>query len=454
MTEREFKNMLRRGLGGAIVELKENPSRGKYRDVVMCCCLRNISYDWQVEGTRGHYLYSAICTLGEKDYFEKVLIDKFLSRCSYKLILQLSDILSCYAGDGSEPARNAFYTKYNYFLAKNGRLLKNSSVDEGFQWQSIACSLFDIDGFSAFKRYAMDIGELLNKSLPVYNPFYYEEFIFHAKVAFGKPRVHDFLEKMYGKSAGITALVDTLKKEELFRRQHQIGLEKEQVTIDYLVKTAREAASEENPRCKMIRFRQLFSTHASEEELVELAGIIFNEESETSKALLLSVFWRKPFPLEITKLIEYVHSGNELLSESATRVLEESQDSRIHDVAIQMLKEKGFDSFALGLLKNNYQKADDGIIHQLLKKASIVPQHVQGDVVDIYTCHRSVNALPILLHVYQRGECSHCRYGIVRAMAHCGVLPDEILWHCLYDSYEDTRKYAKRLIESRRKKQG
>ncbi|MDR1701628.1 MAG: hypothetical protein LBR56_02500 [Sporomusaceae bacterium] len=45
----------------------------------------------------------------------------------------------------------------------------------------------------------------------------------------------------------------------------------------------------------------------------------------------------------------------------------------------------------------------------------------------------------------QKGDCSYCRYGIVKAMKYCGILPDNILEECLYDSYDATRKMAKRL---------
>ena len=67
------------------------------------------------------------------------------------------------------------------------------------------------------------------------------------------------------------------------------------------------------------------------------------------------------------------------------------------------------------------------------------------DIVNIYTHHRSVNAFSALLRVYQKGDCTHCRYGIVRAMNHCKVLMNEIVEECLCDSYEDTRKLAKRI---------
>jgi len=164
------------------------------------------------------------------------------------------------------------------------------------------------------------------------------------------------------------------------------------------------------------------------------------KNDETVKALLLMMFWRRLFPLDIAPLIEYANSNSELLSEIAIDKLGYTKDKRIHDLAIHLLEEKGLDSHALGLLKKNYRKTDDDIIRKLIVKVSSVPQYVQGDIADIYKHHRSANALPILLHVYQNGYCTHCRHGIVQAMNHCKVLSDGIIEECLHDSYEDTRK--------------
>ena len=452
MTEKEFSQALRRGLGSAIVELKNSDNKAMYRDIVLRCCLRDISYDWQVEGTKGFYLYSAISATGESAYFERAIVEKFLSRCEDRLFRQLTDILSYCAKDGSTLAKDALHAKYEYFSAKKGRLIKGR-IDEGFQWENVACHLFSIDGFSAFKRYAMDMGELLNRNPDGSNVLYYDWFITEAEDIFGKKRTKKFIDAMYEKSDAIKSLIDTIKGEELSRKQYQENYEKEQVTIEAIVQAAREAAMEESPKYGvMARLRRPFIKGASDEDVLELAHIVLREKDELIKAHLLRMFWRKPFPLGATPLIEYALSNNELLAENAMDCLTELKDKKIHDFALRLLASKEFNASALGLLKNNYRKTDDNIIFSLIKSSSI-PHHFQMDIVDIYTRHRSANAFSILFRVYQRGECTYCRYGIIKAMHHCKVLSDEILAECLHDSYEDTRKLAKRLIK-RKQKQG
>ena len=74
MTERTFSQALRWGLGSAIVELKNAENKRAYRDILLRRCLRDIAYDWQSEGTKGHYLYVALLASGEPEYYEKTLI--------------------------------------------------------------------------------------------------------------------------------------------------------------------------------------------------------------------------------------------------------------------------------------------------------------------------------------------------------------------------------------------
>jgi hypothetical protein len=57
MDKRAFSQAFRRGLGDAIVELNTAQNKAAYRDIVLRWCLRDISGDWQTEGTKGDYLY-------------------------------------------------------------------------------------------------------------------------------------------------------------------------------------------------------------------------------------------------------------------------------------------------------------------------------------------------------------------------------------------------------------
>ena len=444
MTEKDFLYKLRRGLGSAIIELKENPNRMQYRDIVLRCCLRDIAYDTQVEGTKGYYLYTAIKTFDNPNMFLDKIAEKFEKRLYWRLSDQLYDTLCCFSNDGYKTADETLEKKYNE-LKNRLPIMRNYRLDlcEREQFEALMIRKLD-SGFKSFEQCVKDIGEMIEKRGND-SCLRCDSFIDIAKDKFGDKRVNDFIDKMYEKSDAIKTLIDTQKAEEQSRKEYQENLLTETITVDVLLQNAREAAKNENPRSKIPRLRYLFEKKASDEEFIELAHTVLREDDETVKALLLMMFWHRPFPLDITPLIEYSQSKNELLSEIAIEKLESFKDNRIHDLAVQLLEEKGLDSLALGLLKKNYRKTDDDIIRKLIKKTSSIPHYAQGDIVHIYTHHRSANALPILLHVYQKGDCTYCRYGIVRAMNHCKVLSDDIIKECLYDSYEDTREIAKKI---------
>ena len=44
MTDMEFVHQIRRGIGSAIIELRQNDNREKYKEIVCRCCLKDIGY--------------------------------------------------------------------------------------------------------------------------------------------------------------------------------------------------------------------------------------------------------------------------------------------------------------------------------------------------------------------------------------------------------------------------
>ena len=159
----------------------------------------------------------------------------------------------------------------------------------------------------------------------------------------------------------------------------------------------------------------------------DLAHAALHEEHETVRALLLKPFglkttWSRPFPLDISPLMEYAWSENTLLAESAIDCLEVFKDKRIHDLAVQLLERKGLGSFALALLIRNYRKTDDALIAGLIGKSGVIPHHVQQDIGEIYCCHRSADALSIFLYTYRRNEADHVVYrGAVEFVHHVRI---------------------------------
>ncbi|MCL2518979.1 MAG: hypothetical protein FWF15_10495, partial [Oscillospiraceae bacterium] len=93
MTTKTFTHHLRKGLGSAIVELKTNPNRKIYREIVLRACLFDIAYDPQCEGTKSWYLYTAVKTFDDVDYFLDAIVEKFRKRLWSRLWWQIRDLV-------------------------------------------------------------------------------------------------------------------------------------------------------------------------------------------------------------------------------------------------------------------------------------------------------------------------------------------------------------------------
>ena len=65
MTEHEFRNEMRRGVGRCVLSLDDVKARAKFKKAVLWACSRNLGFDPQCEGTRAWYLHQMIRRYGD-----------------------------------------------------------------------------------------------------------------------------------------------------------------------------------------------------------------------------------------------------------------------------------------------------------------------------------------------------------------------------------------------------
>ena len=445
MTEKHFLHQLRRGLGSAIVELYENPNRDKYRDIVLRCCLKDIGYDIQVEGTKGDYLYSAICALNAKDEFEDIIINAFLKRLKHNLFRQLADILWLYVDDGSEKARNAFHVKYQNLME---RLLTQREFPlklcEREQFEYLMIWEVDTHNWSGFKKCVADAGRII-KNRNDDDCSCYDWFLLHSENIFSKKRMSQYFDTFSKKSDEVKAFVEAINELEKIRESNSYLRIESEITLENYISQAKELAENENTYTRMWFFAMRFSSQAQQDDLHKLVHIIAAEQSEEVRANLLSVFGRTDFPADIDLLIKYAESYHGRMLDVAVDALKRFKDPRVHELAIKFMTAGNLDA-GLPLLIKNWRKQDEIIIRERVLSSKKVTHSIQQDLRDIYSEHRSKSCGDILEHVYRNGECTFCRFGIVQAMWKSRVLKVNILNECLYDSYDETRKIAKRII--------
>jgi hypothetical protein len=444
MTEKEFLHQLCRGIGSAIVELRQNDNREKYKEIVFRCCLKDIGYDTQVEGTKGYYLYTAISALGCEDEFLEVIAKAYMERLPYRLMQQLTAILISYIQGGSTKAAAVFRNKYDQLKE---RLTKQKVFPyrycEREQFEELMIASINIGKWSSFKQCVDDAGAIIQARKDD-QCSYYDWFLDSAAIQFGKSKVWKYLDEASIVSQNAHSVVSEYQKVELTRKNHQN--DRPPVTLEFLIEEIRKHSINQRPY-GIIGHVMRFAREASKEELADLANYIETEDNDFIKTQLLRVFRRADYPLNKEYLINLAHSNNLELREAAIDTLGRFKEELIHDLAIELL-EAGYTE-GLTLLKKNWKKSDDSLIRRLVLKSQRVPHSIQMDLRDIYNKHRSSSCGEILLHAYRNGECSFCRSQIVTAMGKNCVLTDKILLECQYDSYDETRKYARRLIRRR-----
>jgi hypothetical protein len=445
MTDKEFLHQLRRGIGSAIIELKQNENREKYKDIVYRCCLKDIGYDTQIEGTKGYYLYTAISALGCEDEFLDVIAKAYKERIPHRLMQQLSDILLSYVHDGSTKAEAIVREKYNQLKE---RLIKQKVFPyrycEREQFEYLMIVSMNFGKWRTFKQCIEDAGAIIQERKDD-QCSYYDWFLDSAANQFGKSKVWEYLNKASAVSQDANAVISAYQKVELTRKNHQATLPP--VTLEFLIEEIQKCPQNQRPH-GITGHLMRFAREASGDEVIELAKHIEAGDSDFMRTQLLRIFRRIDYPLNIEFLIDLVRTNNLDLREAVIEALGRFRDKRLHDLAIEILETGDIES-GLTLLKENWEKYDDPLIRKVVLKSPRVPHYVQMNLRDIYSKHRSSTCGEILMHAYRNGECSFCRSEIVTAMGKNSVLPDRILIECQFDSYDETRIYANRLVKRR-----
>ncbi len=438
MTKAQFKEAFKRGLGSAYLELKNCNNLEEYKEIVLWCCLHNTCYDMQCEGSRGIYLYNAISLYEDKSYFEDAIINHFEKvNLDTWLFEQFCDLLFQFAMDGSQHAREALYKKYDALFTILSKKRKIGSIcleRDRFEWLCIW--LTSLDGFSAYKRIVEQIGKFyIDANNP--NLIFMDWFYSNAQSKFGKKRIDNYMRNNAEKNKSVAAFLNQIES---------IGMNKSQVITQPSLKELLEACYEQSGyRALGVALR--FSRTASLEELNELAGIAVTETNPEIKRKLLWTFRKRPFPLEEHYIFELAESENESIRDIAFEMMKYLPFDRIHDYALSLIRERKELANSLSLLCQCYQPEDEMLLVDAVKRLSVSYNNtgwhsVYMDIEDLLNKRSCKLKTDLFIYMYKKTLCSSCRSRLVQAMYKRKIFPVEVLKECLYDSYDDTRKFA------------
>lgn len=447
MNNVQFKEALRRGLGSAFIELKACNSREKYKDVVLWCCLHNTCYDSQSEGNRGKYLYDAISLFDDKSFFEEAIINKFTKKNLESCLFEwLCSLLFQFAKGGSLRARTVLYEKYDalFKLLTNSKRINNTLFLKNTEFEWLCIWLISLDGFRAFKGIVDRVGNYYISAKDTKN-IDLEWFYTSAKDQFGEVRVDKYLKNDSAKNKAVSAF---LKEIESINRNEPYQPDAAPSLKEY-IDACRETSGY---RCRGIALR--FARTASMEDLTELARVVIQETNLKIKLELLWPFRKKPFPLDESSIFELTKSNDKAIRDIAFEIMQNTPSDRVHEYAVMLLREKKEIVNALSLICSCYKSTDEELLLEGIKSLAVTNSSSEWhgvfmNVENLLDRHSYRFGLSLFENVYRQTMCSYCRANLVQKMFKRKILPIEILEECLYDSYEDTRKFSARKLRNK-----
>ena len=445
MTEKQFKHSLLRGLGSAIIMLEQCPDKNKYREIVLYACLHNTTFDMQIEGDRGMYLFRVIEMLDDMDLFERSIIVKFKNiRNDVWLFNQLTSLLVLFAQKGSEKATKALYEKYELLLQKIEKMrnLKSRREErEMLEWLSVW--LTSLNGFDAFKKIIFDYGRNIAKGKA--NFFSFDWFYANAQHEFGRKRIEKYLLKQANKSLEVKAFYEATQMFDNWKYE-----DVPKPTLEEVVQNAYKVQDGITYLGRGTAMR--FARDASEDDLKKLAEKAFSEPNLNIKAEILWAFrmTKYQFPDEI--LQELAQSENKNIKDTAFAIMCQKPSEKMHDLALSVISVGKDLENGIELLCENFGRVDEKLLFDAIKRVKVKnSRDWHGAYSAVKTAFKKGRWKPrtdILRYIYENTLCSFCRFRIVELMNQHQVLTSQILEECLLDSNSDIRDFAKRRIKS------
>jgi hypothetical protein len=419
METREFKNVIALGLGRAVLHLLDRDVH-PFREVILDACLHNKAYDPQVEGSRAAYMLEAMRASGEPAFYADAVIRSLVEEADGWDTSQRFQIAKLLAQDGNESARQAMRS------ALRVRSTFDGEVTEAF---------IELDGLAGLMLVARRIGELLRQ-----NPERWEDdyLLSVASDIYGKEAVETTLKSASETDPNIKAYLNAVEENRALRALNQSP---DPTSLTYgdvrsLIK-ANNAGG----------ILHGWAKTASESDLVLAAHDLIKETDPKKLKLYLTLLRKRKFPLEPNHLFRLVELPDGPVPRHALRVLANLEHESIRRLAFSLVESgSSLRDYAIDLLVHNFHNGDHAIIEAWCD-AELDPGTLNAfdrSLRDFFAAHPDPECEGrLLIKLYEREPCAHCRSSVVERLIALGALPERLRRECEYDSYADTRELVK-----------
>jgi hypothetical protein len=439
LNRQEFTSALHKGLGRALLHVQQ------YRlddvaDIVLQACLHYPVFSMECEGGYSEWLFSMFNNTRFYPEFRQAILDALEDKTD-KNLDELFILAKEMALSGDEHAKTVL-RKQALALAHSDSIYDNKGALEWIEVGGMEALLELVRIYS--QRLADNVDDDGVPTWEFGDNKTHQEFSNNLSTYIAKEPIFqhysDHLKKIERPNSPPShEEIEARKKRSLEDRKRRFNLE-------------RTLYDAKNKKMDYPGHYGTFGRYATKEELDIVNSILLNEPDDEIRLRLLWVFSRTPIPVLSEKLFLWAEGDNDKLRGASLRVLAQSTDKRIHQLAIKNMlagKLSGPDSVTMELFINNYEKGDGKLISNVL--ASLIPATEDGyrislSIVDIAKKHHDLELTNALKWAYESATGPLIRCLVIMELDAINQLNNDILNECLYDSDKEIRSFAEKKL--------
>jgi hypothetical protein len=411
----EFDDWIQKGLGRAVVYLREHDPN-PLRQAVLHACTHQ-TRDLATGGNRTEYCRDLMLSIGDEEFFRTGIFQALTVEAENPKEFDLDqtiELAASFAQNGDSEIKNAMYAAVKRAgFARAGCCVSDLIKLDGIDALLFAADLFpsDIEDNDLWQ-----VGHLVSSLQERDGTEPADQAIEHASR--DNPRLRRMLEvyeaDLKESKKGIWPRIrpDYAELKRLIAEHGAMG---------YLSAWGRSASAEE----------------------LEMAADDLIDETDPGRIFAyLKLFHDQRFPRPADRLLELADHSEIRIARYAVGVLSQLKSPAIRNRALSYLALPARAGDAADLLASNYQTGDFQLIEAKLREpmdAEDLHRFGMG-VKHLLAAHCPKEAEQSLLLLYENGYCSQCRHTFVERLIQLQGLPDSIRSECRFDAWAGTRQ--------------
>ena len=421
MTRDVFQSWLEKGLGRAVLFLRENDDL-PYRDLIVHACTHNMAFDRQIESRTAAYEFDLIQATKDPAYYRDRLLASLLAPLEEEDRDQMFGIAELLAKSGDAGAKFAMLAAFSQ--------AGNEEIDG-------AEAIIRMDGFAGFQFVAQHRPET-DVADDAWRVGWWIEIL---EERHGAAEAWTELERMAAENPVVAAWLEIVRKDR-----------------------ADSLAKRNAPRSNTTRGKLRVLPYSDVKQIIAVKGRKYGvplwwgektteqDREQAARDLLmqtdteqiigyLRLFRRSGFSLDPFQLMQWTSHQDADLTRFALITPGKTTHPKVRAFALDCLAATRHLPYIVGMFAANYEPGDSATVARLVEIA-LEPNDYHFMEVDVKAWVEKrwdEYSVPILLNLYENGPCSFCRETCVKMLIAHEALPDWMRDEARYDADEDTR---------------